>query len=219
MGKNKKDTINSTENITPPAPKLVRRSANKHSTIKSGRTIGERREKLETASERATARNKAKRHQRRRIICTTLAFLAVIGLVVFIVYLAFNSANKEESIVSATPTSPSATVYAPTIEVIDEDAGDSGTQLTARMKEYIGQAEADFRELGFTPTKAVIPSGAIREVDFYLDGYTGFIKLIIDRGAGVSTEDASRVIRYLAEQSITDFEYIDVRIDGKAYWK
>ena len=87
------------------------------------------------------------------------------------------------------------------------------------MKEYIGQAEVDFRELGYQPIKAVIPVGSIREVDFYLDGYTGFIKMIIDRGTGVSVEDADRMIKYLADIDVSDFSYIDVRIEGKAYWK
>ena len=44
-----------------PPPTLARRSANRHSTIKAGRTIGEQREKLETANERELARQKDKR--------------------------------------------------------------------------------------------------------------------------------------------------------------
>jgi hypothetical protein len=75
------------------------------------------------------------------------------------------------------------------------------------------------REFGYTPTRAVIPNGAVREVDFYLDGFTGYIKFVTDRGAGVSTEDADRMLHYLASIDVHDFEYIDVRIDGKAYWK
>ena len=91
--------------------------------------------------------------------------------------------------------------------------------VTSRMKDYIGQAEVDFRALGLVPVKAVIPAGAIREIDFYLDGKTGFVKTTIDRGTGVSTEDAKRMLDYLESQGITDFEYIDVRLEGKAYWK
>ena len=87
------------------------------------------------------------------------------------------------------------------------------------MSEYIGQAEVDFRALGYTPVRAVLPAGAIREVDFYLEGYPGYIKLITDRGSAVSVEDADRMLRYLASIEATDFQYIDVRLDGKAYWK
>ena len=104
------------------------------------------------------------------------------------------------------------------VEVIDEDAT-ATSGITSRMSEYIGQAEVDYRSLGYTPVKAVIPSGAIREVDFYLDGHPGYIKMHIDRPTAVSVEDADRMLRYLADQGTTEFQYIDVRIPYKAYWK
>ena len=87
------------------------------------------------------------------------------------------------------------------------------------MRSYIGQAEIDFKDLGYHPVKAVVPSGSIREVDFYLDGVNGRIKTTIDRGTGVTIEDADRMIRYLTSIGVGEFEYIDVRVDGKAYWK
>ena len=182
-------------------------------SLKSGRTIGERREHLETASERVAFHKKIKFWQRTRLIFTSLAFLVVIALAIYICVLIFHHDD-----VILQPTSSVVIPYSPTIEVIDEDTT-AGGRITSRMKEYIGQAEADFRDLGYTPTKAVIPVGSIREVDFYLDGYTGFIKMIIDRGTGVSVEDADRMIRYLSSQGISDFQYIDVRIDRQAYWK
>jgi hypothetical protein len=79
--------------------------------------------------------------------------------------------------------------------------------------------EVDFRDLGYKVVKAVIPSGSIREVDLYIEGKNGFIKTTIDRGTAVTVEDADRVIRYLAERGIGDFEYIDARVEGRAFWK
>ena len=64
-------------------PKLARRHANKHSKIKSGRTIGERRERLETANERLAARAKVKKRQNLRIIITVISFLVIIGAIIF----------------------------------------------------------------------------------------------------------------------------------------
>jgi hypothetical protein len=87
------------------------------------------------------------------------------------------------------------------------------------MNSYIGQAETDFKALGYNPTKVIIPNGYIRMVYFYIEGYNGYIKMTIDRGSAVSVEDADRLIRYLASQEVTDFEYLDVRTPGKAYWK
>ena len=66
-------------------PTLARRSAHKHSTIKSGRTIGEQRERLETANERLAARQKDKRRQRWRVAIVSAGFilLALAGGIVY----------------------------------------------------------------------------------------------------------------------------------------
>ena len=197
-------------------PKLARRSLNRKSTMKSGRTIGEKRERLETASERSAAHKKIKTKKRLRIIFTALGFIVAIAIVFCVFSMVSNHGGEEQSPTTSIITIP----YAPTIEIIDEDApAASDEHLTSRMREYIGQIEADLRELGIIPTKAVIPTGSIREVDIYLEGYSGFIKTIIDRGAGVTAEDTDRMLRYLTEIGVSDFQYIDVRIDGKAYWK
>lgn len=196
------------------APKLARRRANRHSTIKSGRTIGERREHLETANERLAARKKVKKRQNLRVVFTVVGFLAVIIAVIFFVI--YFLKQKETNEVETAPTTVVKS-YTPTIEIADENI--RAGSITTRMSEYIGQLENDLRDFGINPKKAVIPSGSIREVDFYLDGYTGFIKTTIDRGTGVTAEDTERMLRYLRERGINDFSYIDVRIDGKAYWK
>ena len=193
-------------------PKLVKRRLNRHSTMKSGRTIGEKREKLETSNERMAAHKQAKRQKRLRIFFVSAGFLVLIVILIIIYFLFFE--KREEVFVQ--PSNDVAT-YEPTIEIIDENTTDSG--ITSRMNEYIGQAEADFRDLGYQPVKAVLPNGSVREVDFYLDGYSGYIKTVVDRGSAISVEDADRMIRYLRELGVEDFKYIDVRIDGKAYWK
>ncbi|MBR2836999.1 hypothetical protein IKE79_01425 [Candidatus Saccharibacteria bacterium] len=198
-------------------PKLARRSLHRHSSFRSGRTIAERREKLETASERTDAHKKIRRQQNRRVILTIMGLIVAVAALIGIAKLFMSRGSGEDSApVATTITVP----YAPTIEVMDEGTGKTGTAgLTSRMSEYIGQLEADLRELGLIPVRAVIPAGAVREVDFYLDGYTGHIKTIVDRGTGVTAEDTERMLRYLAGQGVTDFEYIDVRLPGKAYWK
>lgn len=202
----------SAEGKTP--PKLVQRRANRSSSFRSGRTIGEKRERLETANERAAARKKDKLKKASRILLTIIGFLFLTVVLVAIVFTFFGSGGEP----SRTSSPEEKISYDPTIEIIDEDSG-SGSKITSRMRTYIGQAEQDFRDLGYSPTKVVIPSNTIREVDFYLDGYTGYIKLLIDRDTAVSVEDADRMIHYLSEQGIDEFQYIDVRIEGKAYWK
>ncbi len=187
----------------------------RNTSIQSGRTIAERREKLETASERAETHKRNKTKQILRITFTIIGFIAVAFFMVSVIGYFFGGAREEEpasGTITVTPT--------PTIEVVDEAASTTGGTITSRMKEYIGQAEIDFRDLGYNPVKAVIPSGAIREVDFYLEGYNGYIKMTIDRDTAVSVEDADRMIRYLGDTNwLETFIYIDVRIEGKAYWK
>ena len=200
-------------------PKLVSRRDHKKSTFQLGRTIGEKREHLETRNERAAARKKDKQKKTTRLIISILGFVVLI-VILIVLAKSFFDGKRENMVAEPTNTAETTTVVtAPTIEIIDESASATGGKITSRMKEYIGQLEADLKSYDITPVKAVIPKDAIREVDFYLDGYTGYIKTVIDRGAGVTAEDTDRMLRYLAEQGVTDFEYIDVRIDGRAFWK
>ena len=202
----------STENLP---PKLAKRRLNKHSTLKSGRTIGERREHLETANERLAARKKVKKRQNLRIILTIIGF-SIVAIAAVVALIIFLKQQREDEPIDNAPATIVKT-YRPSIEIVDENSSTNG--ISTRMREYIGQLENDLRELKIAPTKAVIPAGSIREVNLYLDGYTGYIKTVIDRGSGVTAEDIERMLRYLNGQGITTFEYIDVRIDGKAYWK
>lgn len=208
----KKESLETEEGSVAP-PKLVSRRANRSSNLKLGRTIGEKRERFETANERASARKKDKKKKALRISFTAFGFIALIGVLVAMCFLFVN--NEKEAPVSETVDE----TFVPTIEIVDEDSASTEGKITSRMKTYIGQAEKDFRELGYKPVKAVIPTGAIREVDFYLEGRPGFVKTVIDRGSAVSVEDADRMFHYLDVQGITKYTYIDVRIDGKAYWK
>lgn len=210
MGLKKREQIEPT--VSEP-PKLARRGANRRSTLKTGRTLSAKRERLETSSERAATHQKLKHRERTRLAITIVGFVAITAVVIgFGIFL--SQANDHRDELDDTPAP--AVTYKPTIEIVDENSG--GT-ITGRMSKYIGQAEVDFREYGLIPIKAVIPTGAIREVDFYFDGHPGFIKTTMDRGTAVSAEDASRMIRYLEGQGITDYQYIDVRLPEKAYWK
>ncbi len=196
------------------APKLAKRRENRKSTFRLGRTIGEKREKLETANERQEARKKDKKKKAIRVIITVVGFCLLAAILVLLFK---NLISHDEPII---PEEDYGIDYDPTIEIIDAAASNSANnKITSRMKRYIGRAEKDFRDLAYKPLKAVIPQNSIREVDFYLEGYSGYIKLTIDRDSAISVEDADRMLRYLKEKGIESFEYIDVRIDKKAYWK
>lgn len=198
-------------------PKLVHRRANRKSAMVSGRTIGEKRERMETKNERAAARKKDKKKATRRVLFTILGFIIFGVAIVLLITNLLRPSTETEPV--AEVTTDSTPEYQPTIEIIDEDASAAEGKITSRMTTYIGQAEQDFKDLGYQPVKAVIPTGSIREVDFYLEGHSGFIKTTIDRGSAESVEDADRLLRYLAGQGITESQYLDVRLPGRAFWK
>ena len=196
-------------------PKLAKRRSNKKSTIMSGRTIGEKRERLETRNERAAARKKDKKKAARRVFFTILGFV-MLGVAAVLVARNFIVKNEPEPIAEQSEPIPE---YRPTIEIIDEDSSAAEGKITSRMESFIGKLERDFKDLGYRPAKAVIPTGSIREVDFYLESHPGFVKTTIDRDSAVTAEDADRLIRYLAGQGIAEYQYIDVRLPGRAFWK
>ena len=197
-------------------PKLVKRSLHRKSTIMSGLTIGEKREKLETKNERAAARKKDKQKYLIRVVSVSLGFIVLVAILVILIVTFLH----QESELLPDPATPEPLLTAePTIEIVDASASATGGKITSRMRNYIGLIESDLRTYNYQPTKAVIPAESIREVDIYLNGYVGFFKTVIDRDAAITAEDIDRMLRYLSEQGITDFEYIDVRIDGRAFWK
>lgn len=216
--KKKSKEVKNTTPAAPEPPKLVNRRENRQSTFKMGRTIGEKREKLETKNEREAARKKDKKRQDRRVVFVCLGFAALIAILAALAFICFGNGEPDTPAETPDPDEVVTITNEPTIEIIDED-DPSGSHISSRMRSYIGQAEADFRDLGYTPVKAVLPAGAIREIDFYLDGHPGYVKLTLDRDSAVSVEDADRMYRYLAEAGIAEFTYIDVRLSGKAYWK
>ena len=194
-------------------PKLVSRRLNREANLKIGRTISEKREHMESALERTEARKKGKRKKAVRVLFVIFGFAVVMGITAFFMNVFVQGGVKEgngltEKIV-LTPE--------PTVEIIDMAA--NGNKIASRMREYIGRAEQDWRDLGYTPVKVVIPAGSIRQIDFYLEGYTGYIKMTIDRDTAVSVEDGDRMLRYLKENGIEVFAYIDVRVEERGYYK
>ena len=174
--------------------------------MKTGRTIGAKRERVESESDRLRYRQKVKRKKLALIMiyATVLAAIAigVIGIIL--------GMRKKDFIPTDTTK-----VVAPTIEIVDE----ASVGVSKKVKEYVGYLEQDLKGYGITLTKAILPRNKTREVDVYIADFEGYFKLSLDRGVGVSAEDMDRMVRYLKKQGFIGVEYVDLRVEGKAYYK
>ena len=102
-------------------------------------------------------------------------------------------------------------------EVYDENG--RGETISTREKGYIGQIESDLLDLGYTVSRVVLPQEKAREIDIYLKDRTMYFKVNIDRGTAVSAEDMIRTLKYIEGNGIEGVSYVDVRVEGKAFYK
>ena len=178
-----------------------------NNNFKLGRTLpGESRKNRELELARLAAR---KRRKIRKAILSTLLVIACGAIVIWIAYGVINlirDANQPEETVIPTE---------PTVSIVDENAGDN---ISTRVKEFVAKIERDFYELGYSVDHVVLPFQKAREVDIFLVGRPEYYKMSLDRGSAVQAEDAERMIRYLEEKGIKP-AYVDLRIEGKAYYK
>lgn len=174
--------------------------------VKRGQTIVAERERAESDSERMQARKQLRRKRMRAVVSACL-MLAILGLLAY--------SGAKELVGLGKPETEVVEEKKVTAEIVDESGRG---QISARMREYIIQLEEDFRALGYTVTKVILPVNTSRELYIDLAGETTYFKVSMDRGAAVTAEDAERMLRYLRERELTP-EYVDVRIEGKAYYK
>ena len=175
--------------------------------MKVGKTIGAKREEVQSESERMLHREKVKR--RKFIsVATYIAILLLIGITVVSV---LKGVGKKEtgSLESFFSNSE------PTVEIIDE----ASVGVPKKVREFVGNLEQDLKEYNIRLLKAVLPRNKTREVDVYIADCEGYFKLSLDRGAGVSAEDLERMVRYLKGLGFSGVEYVDLRVEGKGYYK
>lgn len=158
----------------------------------------------ELGEERAELHRQTKRRHFTSVLVAML-MVAIMGLI------AYTSARGAVEEARRVPEQKAE--YHLQAELVDETGHE---QISGRMREFIGQVEQDFKEAGYTVSRVTLPAQTSREILVDLEGRKGYIKMTMDRGAGVGVEDAVRVINYLGEREV---EYMDVRLEGKAYFK
>lgn len=107
----------------------------------------------------------------------------------------------------------------PSVEIIDDITGKRTEKVSSRVKELVYNLEEEFVLKELKITRVHIPADKLREIDLEVEGFNGVLKVSTERNAAVTAEDAKRMIDYLKGQGIEGCEYVDIRLERKAYWK
>ena len=103
----------------------------------------------------------------------------------------------------------------PTVDIVDENRSES---VSSRVTEFVARLEQDAAQYGLEVDHVVLPFQKAREVRVYLKNHDEYFKMTIDRSSAVQAEDMSRMVQYLYKRNI-DCEYVDLRVEGRAYYK
>ena len=108
----------------------------------------------------------------------------------------------------------------PSVKITDDSgaAPVDGVAASARFLTFVGQVTANLAKNGATVERVVIPRGAVRYVDFYLQGRNYPFMAQIDRNASSQAADILAMAKYLDDNNIAP-SYVDVRVAGKGFWR
>lgn len=109
---------------------------------------------------------------------------------------------------------------APSLAIEDN----SGVSLSGKMAtssnflSFVGQVASELKKQNLDVARVTLPRGSIRYVEFYLAGRTYPFKAQITRNAASEASDIAAMTRYIDSHSLAP-QYVDCRVEGKAYWK
>ena len=151
----------------------------------------------------------AKRRQRKNI-ATVIGAVVLLG-VVLIVAINFITSVIAEREAALAP----APVREPTVAIVDENVGEN---VSDRVKQFVVRLEDDIKLEGLEIDRVVLPYQKVRQIDVYIKDRKEYYKLSVDRSSAVQAEDLGRMLRYLDDKKIS-CSYVDLRVEGKAYYK
>jgi len=110
----------------------------------------------------------------------------------------------------------------PDVNVIDNSGASlsKGNAIASQgFLRFLGRLVALVDESGLgRVTEATLPPNTTREVDIRIEGRGYFVKTHTDRDPASEVEDLKRVAKYLEDRKITP-QYIDIRVEGRAFYK
>ena len=178
------------------------------SSFKIGRSFGG---DVEREREQRLSRIALRKKRSRR----KYAVLSVVGLLVLVaLFWGLSAAIRYKRDIEATHM-PEEVQTEPTVQIVDESAGNN---LSQRVKQFIIQLENDVKDYDLVINHVVLPLQKSHQIYVYIEGRDEYYKISVDRGSGVQAEDISRMIKYLDNNDI-HCAYVDLRVEGKAYYK
>ena len=109
----------------------------------------------------------------------------------------------------------------PSVEIRDNSGVEtSGTQVVTshRFLAFVGRVIGYAAKEGYTVKTVTIPALTTRQVRVTLAGVGQYYTFSVDRPPAVQVEDMARITRYLKAHGISA-RYVDVRVEGKAFYK
>ena len=153
----------------------------------------------------------ARKKKQRRNAIIVLVLLIAVGVVGVFIGKYINEKLAEREVQANTVTTPTE----PTVPIVDENVGNN---ISKRMKIFVARLEDDAKDYKVKIDHVALPYQKAREVLVYFVGRKEYYKMTTDRGSTVQIEDAERMMRYLDQKSLKP-KYVDIRIEGKAYYK
>lgn len=107
----------------------------------------------------------------------------------------------------------------PSVTITDDSGVSiSGQTTSSGFLSFIGQVSADLTKGDQNLQRVVIPRGAIRYCNIYLQGRSYPFMVQIDRDPSSQSADIIASVKYIDQNHISP-QYVDVRVSGKMYWK
>lgn len=108
----------------------------------------------------------------------------------------------------------------PAVTIIDNSGAAANNDIVAssRFLGFVGRVTAELGKNNSVVERVIIPTGAIRYVEFYLTGRKYPFRAQIDRDATAQAADIAAMIKYIDTKQLEP-TYVDVRVAGKAYWR
>lgn len=188
----------------------------KKKKIEVGRTIVGKHEDTLREEKISSERERVRKKVRMRTVLSVIGIMIIVVVMGFLVMIAGKNLRDYYYQKIAETEKELEEVLTPSVEIVDEN----GTNLiSARIKEYVAMLEGDVKDLGYEVARVTLPKGKLREIDFYVVGVDWYFKGSIDRGSAETAEDTVRMIKYLKSKDIAPSSYVDVRVEGKGYYK